>query len=179
MRSADPPPRPDHGQVDSSIGNRSRWPLVLLDFGIGVAAVLWIGGMILYVGHDHPGGFIDDEGFVGAANILCRDTRAALPPPAGVSATLEDRARTLDIITIRFSALIDDLADVPVAASDEVEVAWWIARWRQFLAIGPEYAAAIRTGNRDVFTSIGDLGDAPARDVNDFASRNGLKACVF
>jgi len=179
MRSVDPPPRPDQSPVSARTVLRSRWPLALVGFGVGVGVVLLIGGLLSYVRHDHPGGFIDDRAFVEAANAACRNTRSALPPPAGESATLEDRAETVEEIYALFDALVADLADLPVVEMDREEVAWWIARWRQFLAIGPEYAAAIRTGDPEVYTVIGDLGDDPSREANEFADRNGLDACVF
>jgi hypothetical protein len=151
---------------------------VLLGFSIGVGAVLWVAGLILYVGHDHPGGFIGDSAFAEAANEACENTFSTLAPPAGPDATFDERADAVEKSHARLVALVDVLRTLPVDATDRDEVAWWIARWRQFLAIGPEYAAAIRTGDPDIYTQIGDLGDEPARDVNEFARNNDIGACI-
>jgi hypothetical protein len=150
---------------------------VLTGFSIGVVAVLWVAGLLLYVRHDHPGGFIDDDAFVEAANTACRDAFSTFPPPAGEDATFDERADAVDESHARLGVLVDELAVLSVDPTDRQEVAWWIARWRQFLAVGPEYAAAIRTGNRDAYTVIGDLGDEPAGDINEFAENNDIEAC--
>jgi hypothetical protein len=151
---------------------------VILGFGIGVGSVLWLAGMDLYVGHDHPAGFIGDSAFAEAANEACEKAFSTFAPPAEADATFDERADAVEQSHARLVALVDELSTVPVDAPDRDEVAWWIARWQQFLAIGLEYAAAIRTGDRDVYAPIGDLGDEPARDVNEFARNNDIGACV-
>ena len=179
MNGAILPPRPDLGSVArSDPTGRRRWPLVILGFGIGVGSILWVAGLVLYVGHDHPGDFIGDSGFVQAANDACESALSTFPPPAGADTTLDERADPVEASHARLAALVDELETIPVEATDRDAVAWWIARWRQLLAIGPEYAAAIRTGDPDVYTPIGNLGDEPAREVNEFARNNDISACV-
>jgi hypothetical protein len=178
MKGITPPPRPDRGTVARfNPSGRRRWPLVILGFCIGVGSVLWVVGLILYV--DHPGGFIGDSAFAEAANEACENAFSTFPPPSGADATFDERADAVEESHARLVALVDALGTLPVDATDRDEVAWWIARWRQFLAIGPEYAAAIRTGDRDIYRQIGDLGDEPARDVDDFARNNGIGACMI
>ena len=172
------PPRPDQTSVVySNPTGRRRWPLVLLGLFIGAAAVLWVAGLRLYVGHDHPGGFIDDRAFTEAANTACTNAYSSFPPPAAENATFDNRANTVEESNALLVALVDELATLPVDARDREEVAWWIARWRQFVAVGPEYAAAILSGDQDVYEPIGNLGDEPARDINEFAENNDIEAC--
>ncbi|HJR97440.1 MAG TPA: hypothetical protein VJ979_05995 [Actinomycetota bacterium] len=118
---------------------------MILGFCVGVWSVLWVAGLILYVGHDHPGGFIGDSAFVEAANEACEKAFSTSAPPVRADATLDERADAVEEGHARLVALVDELSTVPVDARDRDEVAWWIAKWRQFLAVGPEYAAAIRT----------------------------------
>lgn len=178
MNDEVPPPRPDQNSfAHANPRGRRRWPLVLIGFLIGVGAVLWVTGLLLYVGHDHPGGFIDDRAFSETANMACRNAYSTFPPPAEEHATLDDRANAVEESNARLGALVDELATIPVEATDRKEVAWWIARWRQFLAIGPPYAAAIRSGDPEIYTAIGELGDEPARDINEFAENNDIVGC--
>ena len=180
MKAVIPPPPPDReSSAGSSPPARRRWPLAILGFCFGAGSVLWVAGLILYVGHDHPGGFIGDSAFMEAANDACEDALSTFPAPATEDATFDESADAVQETHARLVALVDELGTLPVGAADQDEVAWWIARWRQFLAIGPEYAAAIRTGNRDVYAPIGDLGDEPAQDVNEFARNNDIRACVI
>ena len=151
---------------------------MIFGFSIGVGAVLWVAGVIQYVSHDDPGGFIGDRAFAEAANAACENVFSTSAPPAGPNATFDERADAVEESHARLVALVDKLGTLPVDATDQDEVAWWIARWRQFLAIGPEYAAAIRTGDPDIYTQVGDLGDEPARDVNDWARNNDIEACI-
>jgi hypothetical protein len=117
--------------------------------------------MVSYVGHDHPGGFIGDSAFVEGANEAYQRAFSTFASPAGADASFDERAVAVEESHARLVALVDELSTVPVDATDRDEVAWRTARLRQVLAIGPEYAAAIRTGDRDAFTPIGDLGDEP------------------
>jgi hypothetical protein len=155
-----------------------RWRWVVIGSIIGIGSIVWIAGFIAYATHDHPGGFIGDRGFIDAADAVCRKARASLPPPAALDATQEERARAVEAGHAWMTALVDELAVIPVQEADRDEVRWWIARWRALLAVGPKYAEALRTGDPEIFVPIGNLGDQPARDINTFATNNGIDACV-
>jgi hypothetical protein len=173
------PARPDIASmpVPPRGPRRRRW--VVIGSIIGIGSIVWIAGFITYATHDHPGGFIGDRGFIDAADAACRKARASLPPPAALDATQEERARAVEAGHAWMTALVDELAVISVQEADRDEVRWWIARWRELLAVGPKYAEALRTGDPEIFVPIGNLGDQPARDINTFATNNGIDACVM
>lgn len=173
------PARPDIQSAPVPPGAPRRWRWVVIGSIIGIGSVVWIAGFIAYATHDHPGGFIGDRGFIDAANAACREARASLPPRAAPDATQEERARVVEAVHTWMSALVNELAVIPVRDGDRDEVRWWIARWRKFIAVGPKYAEALRTGDPEIYVPIGNLGDQPARDINSFATNNGIDACVL
>lgn len=173
------PARPDMQSAPVPPQRRRRCRWVVIGSFIGIGSVAWIGGFIAFATHDHPGGFIGDRGFIDAANAACRKARAALPPSAGPDASQEERARVVEAVHAWMTALVDELAVIPVPDGDRDEVRWWIARWRKLIAVGPKYAEAIRTGDPEIYVPIGNLGDQPARDINTFATNNGIDACVL
>src|SRR6266508_3448833 len=155
------PARPDIQSAPVPPRGPRRWRWIVIGSIIGIGSVVWIAGFIAYATHDHPGGFIGDRGFIDAANAACRKARASLTPPAAPDATQDERAV------------------IPVRGGDRDEVRWWIARWRKLIAVGPKYAEALRTGDPEIYVPIGNLGDQPARDINSFATNNGIDACVL
>jgi hypothetical protein len=172
------PARPDIQATPVQPHRPRRWRWVVIGSIIVIGSIVWIAGFIAYATHDHPGGFIGDRGFIDAADAACRKARASLPPPAALDATQEERARAVEAGHAWMTALVDELAAIPVRDADRDEVRWWIARWRELLAVGPKYADALRTGDPEIYVPIGNLGDQPARDINTFATNNGIDACV-
>lgn len=100
-------------------------------------------------------------------------------PPAGQDASFDERADRVDRGTARLEEMVEKLRAIPVAAEDRAAVANWLGIWDEFLAVGPRYAAAIRTGNPELYEPIGNEGDRPITAINEFARANGLDQCAF
>src|SRR6266540_1736455 len=116
------PARPDIQSAPVPPRGPRRWRWIVIGSIIGIGSVVWIAGFIAYATHDHPGGFIGDRGFIDAANAACRKARASLPPPAAPDATQEERARVVEAVHTWMSALVNELAVIPVRGGDRDEV---------------------------------------------------------
>lgn len=162
---------------------RGRWFLFI---GLATAVILfggfWAFGFWLYVTHEDPD-FIGDERFIKLADQRCADAHREFEQvhPATEHATNEERAQVVDSTTAIFVGLVTDLNSMEpqVAPADAKVVRLWLESWDKFVGVGPEYAAAIRRGNRAEIDRVGDKGDEPNRYINEFAEANDMVNCVF
>jgi hypothetical protein len=154
--------------------------------GLATATVLfggfWVFGFWLYLTHEDPD-FISDEDFIKLADQRCADAHREFEKvqPAAERATNEERALIIDSTTAIFVAMVTDLkAMAPqVAPADAEAVRRWLESWDKFVGVGPEYAAAIRRGNRAEIERVGNQGDEPNRYINEFAEANDIGNCAF
>ena len=156
---------------------------------------LLVAAMILFVGvsykgltakPDLPDRSIFDAQFIAAANDTCRDEIVALkserPRPGSREGrdpgSHDDVARTVEDVAKRLDAIADRLRRLPVLAEDEADVAGWLADWDRYIALGHDYAAAVREDHRRQ-GDIAEEGVATARRATLFAEANKLDACMF
>jgi hypothetical protein len=127
---------------------------------------------------------LTDAHFVRLANDECAKTLPTLRPPDGgpfgsaVSPTLV--ASQIDKAAVGLDALADRLAAFPAAEIDRPHITTWLDGWRQYDAIGHQYAEYLR--------QHGASGKAPtmlksaaglAKTADNFARANGLDGCLF
>lgn len=141
-------------------------------------ATLTAVGVWLFLTHDDVEPL--DPDVVRRANAICARAQAVLAarPALDESHTFEQRADRVDTITVVFedvTARLRTLSD----AGEHAGYDEWMADWEEYVSVGPKYAAAIRTGDPDVYEPAGDEGDRPMTEVNRFARRNGMEDCVF
>ena len=102
---------------------------------------------------------------------------ADLPPPPE-SPTVEQRAKGVERMTSVFERLVARLREL-AEPGENATYDQWIEDWRDFLQVGPKYAAALRTGDPAVYKRAGNAGDKPAVLTNWFARVNEINTCIF
>lgn len=164
-------------------GSRRRWYLlaaVALLFGIVLLSVpAW-----LRSGIEIPPQTVRDAGFTGRANTLCaaalpklREDRPESKEPTGTPAAFAARIeRAADGLT----AVAADLRAIPVATTGEgAEVDRWLDDWDAYIAIGHQYADAIRAKDDKRSGELGSQSQALAKRVFAFSKGNDMPACIF
>jgi hypothetical protein len=71
------------------------------------------------------------------------------------------------------------LRALPVGAANAPAARRWLDALDRFVAIGPRYAAAIRSGDERRAEDIANEGDAPSHRFNVTARANGIDHCVL
>jgi hypothetical protein len=124
---------------------------------------------------------IGDEGFVQAANDVCRPVQERLADGAARrrgDGSDEARAAAVSEVVSALDAMVTDLGTLRPAAADQREVEGWLGAWQGVLESGRATAAALREGDTASVEDAADAGQAPARAVNRFAQANGLRWCA-
>jgi hypothetical protein len=172
-RPAPPPfPPPDRG----SSGAR-RWVIRGL---IPLLVVTWLLGTWLYVNH-RDSELFGDKTFIAAANAACAGSKTKIDEQQrpGEDATSEERAASVERVAGILSDMARSLRALPVAAADAPAVSRWLDELDRFVAVGPRYAAAIRSGDERHAEDIGNEGDSPNHRFNVTARANGIDRCVL
>jgi len=85
----------------------------------------------------------------------------------------------IERITSTWEATAIDLRALPVGSSDARRVELWLQTWDRWVALGHDYADALRTGADDDARSILDEAAAPQASLRRFAVVNGMDDCAF
>ena len=154
-----------------------RWVLWGL---IPFLVVTWLLGMWLYINHRDPE-FFDDTAFIGAADAVCAQSQAKIDEqqPPGEDATLEQRAVTVERVASILADMARSLRALPVDDVDAPAAGRWLDELDTFVAVGPRYAAAIRSGDERHAEDVGNEGDAPNHRFNATARENDIDHCVL
>ena len=142
--------------------------------------VTWLLGMWLYINHRDPELF-DDKAFIGAADAVCAQSQAKIAEqqPPGEDATLEQRAASVDRVASILTDMARSLHALPVDDIDAPAAGRWLRELDTFIAVGPRYAAAIRSGDERHAEDVGNEGDSPNHWFNETARANGIDHCVL
>ena len=169
-----PPPLPEPYKGPSRIRR-----LVLVGL-IVVLVALWVYGMVAYINHRDPE-FFSDEAFLAKANAACAKSQHLMNDrePPGPNATADERAASVERIAAIFRDLSRDLHGIPITSVDADAKERWLSELDRFIAVGPRYAAAIRSGDKDRMTRVGNQGDDSNHWFNATARENDMKDCVF
>jgi hypothetical protein len=171
-----------HGEGRSRTRQWRKWWFFAAAAVIAALAVAFVGEALR---PPSPGPrVLTDSHFVKLANDLCAKTLPNLrPPDAGpmgsalsptvVAAQIDQAAQGLDV-------LANQLAALPAAPVDQPHIAGWLGAWRQYNAIGHQYAAELRshpaTGKAP---PVLQTGVRLATTIDNFARANGLTGCEF
>ena len=124
---------------------------------------------------------IEDPRFVAGASRICA---AELPPlradvaddtprePADVAPTVEERAESL-------ADLVDELRMVEVEEAARPEVEAWLRDWDRYVDVGRRYAAALRSGDPNRYSSVAEEGSGPQERISAFARTNDMEPCAL
>jgi len=150
---------------------------------VALAAVIILIGMVASVEHftrDHPVRFTD-KSFTAGARSICAGVKSRINDrqPPGDDATPEERAQSVERIAGILGQMVNELRGVPVASIDARNVGRWLDDLEAFVAVGPRYAAAIRSRDPRRTEEVGNEGAAPIHRFNDAARTNDLTGCVL
>ncbi len=152
---------------------------VLIALGVLIAVVA---GTILANRSPRPARTIGDRQFAAAATDRCAATvpRFRADPQQNRREERNER-QTAERVERAASALedmVDDLAEIDVAAPDRDRVATWLQAWRDYIGAGRQYARAVRTGDADEFSREADASRTSLDIIGRFARANRMDACV-
>jgi len=149
----------------------------LVGVAIVAGATLWVLGLWAYINHEPPSFFPNELATRAAA--ACREVLREFPsaPRLGPLPTFEERAERVESLLELDRALIARLRTIPGEDSSP-EFQSWLDDYEAWVAIGQEYADAIRTGDPDVYVPAGNRGDRPQIELSRTASANGVLVCL-
>ena len=138
-------------------------------------------------GDDRGPRTISDTDFVRAANATCE---RVLPPLRAERKETDSFGRTpkndrndtadrIEEVADGLDELAATLGALPVAPGDQFEVASWLEEWANYTGIGRQYAAAVRTAEASVYSSIATEGNASVQRIARFARANRIDDCVL
>jgi len=171
-------PSPDGG---ARIRSRRKWWL-LAAVGVLCAVLATLAGEAMMPKSPGPR-VVTDTQWVKSANTLCANTLPTLRPADGGAfgslVTPVQVANDIDQAATGLDKLANQLAALPIIATDKPYVTTWLNEWRQYDAIGRQYAASLRAGLTKKAPPILGTGDNLAKEADDFAAANDLKSCNF
>jgi hypothetical protein len=152
-----------------------------------VALLVALAALGAACGDDRGARTISDTEFVRAANAACE---RALPPLRAERKETDSFGRTPKSDRRDTASRIEEVADglddlaatlgaLPAAPGDQFEVASWLEEWANYTGIGRQYAAAVRTAEASVYSSIADEGNASVQRIARFARANRIDKCVL
>jgi hypothetical protein len=131
-------------------------------------------------GNSRPAATIDDPAFVRQANTVCRTAVAKLrAPDRKAPSTTELKPATIDATAEGLAAVAAELRTIEVRAEDEARVQAWLADWDRFIAVGHQYATAVKAGNEESYTKIDDEAVDLAQRIGRFARGNRIDECIL
>ena len=145
--------------------------------GVPVAALLVLTGC----GNPPEGPRIEDASFTAAAAEICGKALPALRAdvaddtprqPVEVAPTVDERADSL-------ADLVEELRAVDVEEAARPEVEAWLQDWDRYVEVGRRYAAALRSGDPDRYSSVAEEGRGPQERISAFARTNGMDSCAL
>jgi hypothetical protein len=127
-----------------------------------------------------PAATINDPVFVRQANAVCRPAVPKLrAPDRKATSTTQLRASTIDGTADGVAAVAAELKQLPVRSQDRARVKAWLADWDRFVAVGHQYAAAVKADDPERYTRIDDQAVDLAERIGRFAKGNGIDDCIL
>jgi hypothetical protein len=147
----------------------------------GAAAVLvltW--AAVACTDNSRPAATIDDPAFVRQANAVCRTTVPKLRAPDRKGPSTTDlKPTTINATADGLAAVAAELRTLPVQPDDQARVRAWLADWDRFIAVGHQYAAAVKAGDDERYTQIDDDAIDLAQRIGRFARGNRIDECIL
>lgn len=139
-------------------GSRRLWMISAACLALGAAFLL-----VLSRGEIVDPDRIADRTFAAAADDRC------------AAAVASEHDELLD----EWTAMVDDLRDLPVLATDEPAVDRWLRAWDRSIDLGRERAEALEDGDEAAAGRALEQRQAPEATRVRFALVNGMNACLF
>lgn len=171
------------GEPRGTGGSRRRWYLLAggaLLFGLLLLSVpAWLGSGIKI-----PPQTVHDAAFTSRADAVCAaslpklredrpESREDTGTPAAFAARIERAAAGL-------TAVATDLRAIPVATAGEgAEVDRWLDGWDAYIAVGHQYADAVRAKDDEQSKELAAQGQTLAKRIFAFAKGNDMPSCTF
>lgn len=124
---------------------------------------------------------VDDESFIAAANDACRQVvpkvreardRLERPEEDELIASVEESADA-------FAELVKQLRAIDVDAADRADVSSWLDDFDRYVALGGQYADALRSQDQERIQEVSERSDTVGRELHAFAVANDLDECRF
>jgi hypothetical protein len=162
---------------------KRRRPLLIATAWIATIALLISGwAWFALVRNPRPVRTMTDPTFERSANALCASRipkLRAVRREGDTEKNLEQQtAKAVESAAGKLTALVSDLRGLSVEPRNASQVNAWFGHFDDYIAAGHHYAAALRTGNDDVFNRVDDEGIAPLKAISHFARANHIDACI-
>jgi hypothetical protein len=122
---------------------------------------------------------LTDRSFARAADARCAAAGTLLGPDAGRAMKGDAEAERIERITAAWAATGDDLRALPVRREDAERVDGWLSTWDRWVALGAEYAGALREGADDDARAILAEASELKTSLRRFAVVNDMPGCAF
>jgi hypothetical protein len=143
---------------------------------VGLASLLFAAGLWAYAVHQHDEFF--DSALASKANSICFSTKAELRTvsPLPPSPSFEERARQVERLNESFTRMVRQLRSLGQPGANAT-FDGWLDDWHEFIAVGANYAEAIRSGDPAICEPAGNRG-GPI-ELNRIARANNMTDCIF
>ena len=122
---------------------------------------------------------LTDRAFARAADARCAETGTALGEGIGKALQGPAEVERIERITSAWERTASDLRALPVVSADAPLVDRWLTTWDRWVALGHEYAEALRVGASEDATAVLDEAAAPKAELRRFALVNEMDDCAF
>lgn len=149
------------------------------------AALLALGGLLMaFLGtaeDDSPADAdrLADRSFARVADARCAATGASLGNSARRHLEGVAEAERIERITAAWDGTASELRALPVAPADARRVDRWLRTWDRWVALGFDYADAVREGDDAHARALLAEAAAPKATLRHFAIVNRMNDCAF
>ena len=150
-----------------------------------IGLVVFVAGIALFVWTSRtprPARTISDRAFAAAATDACSGViprlRARPDQNRSEGRNEEATAARVDKAVAGLSDLVDELDALEVRPADRPEVERWLEAWRDYIAAGRRYAAAVRSDDADEFSAEAEASRTSLNAIGRFARANRIDACI-
>ena len=162
---------------------KRRRPLLIATAWIATIALLISGwAWLALVRNPRPARTMSDPSFERAANALCANRipkLRAVRRQGDTESDLEQQtAKAVENAATKLTGVVAELRGLSVQPRNSSQVDAWFGHFDDYIAAGHHYAAALRTGNENVYNRVDDEGIAPLKAISHFARANHIDACI-
>lgn len=165
---------PDGDVTPKSSRSTRRIFTILAVIGVLLCAFVW------FTIPKRPARSVSDTNFLAKSERICDNVVPTLRAERKPERKLSDDevANRIDEVANKLTVMVSDLRDLPVAAADQAAAKRWLANWDKYIAVGRQYADAIRDGDGEVAEQVRRRGDDADRALGRFASGNRIDSCI-
>lgn len=162
---------------------KRRRPLLIATAWIASIALLISGwAWFALIRNPRPARTMTDPTFERSANALCASRIPKLRAVRRQGDTDKDleqaTAKAVENAASKLTSVVAELRGLSVETKNATQVSAWFSHFDDYIKAGHDYAAALRTGNADVYNRVDDEGIAPLKAISHFARANHIDACI-